>query len=117
MSRFRLATMTLVASLVAVPVLAHEDTPRDEPPLPFGLEGTIDRMIDELKPALRDMMDIVKSFEGIDDPRYYTMPEVLPNGDIIIRRREDAPAYRGPMDRDRDYDLMPPRDPKDETKT
>jgi hypothetical protein len=34
----------------------------------------------------------MRSLGAIDDPRHYQMPEILPNGDIIIRRREDAPA-------------------------
>lgn len=41
--------------------------------------------IDEMGPALSDMMDEVKDWS-----RYET-PEMLPNGDIIIRRKPDDP--------------------------
>lgn len=38
-------------------------------------------------PALADLMT------HIDDMRNYEAPEILPNGDIIMRRSPDAPAY------------------------
>lgn len=120
MSRFGILTAAAILTASTVPAFAHEEEPLLESPLPFRMEEALDRMMEELKPAMRDLMDIVKSFEGIDDPRYYTMPEILPNGDIIIRRRDDAPAYRDPSDpteRDWEPPIMPPRDPRDETKT
>ena len=39
---------------------------------------------------------MMESFGAMGDPRHYHLPEVLPNGDIIMRRREDAPAYEAP---------------------
>uniref|UniRef100_A4WPH5 AAA+ family ATPase n=1 Tax=Cereibacter sphaeroides (strain ATCC 17025 / ATH 2.4.3) TaxID=349102 RepID=A4WPH5_CERS5 len=57
--------------------------------------GLIDRMeptmrdmgeaMGELQPALRDLL------AKVDDLRNYEAPERLPNGDIIIRRKPDAP--------------------------
>ena len=41
----------------------------------------------EMGPALAEMMT------KIDDMRNYDAPEILPSGDIIIRRKPDAPAY------------------------
>ena len=41
----------------------------------------------QLGPALADLM------ARIDDMRNYDAPEILPNGDIIIRRKPDAPVY------------------------
>lgn len=38
-------------------------------------------------PALADLMS------RVDDMRNYEAPEILPNGDIIIRRSPDAPTY------------------------
>ena len=38
-------------------------------------------------PALRDLMG------QVEDWSVYEAPEVLPNGDIIIRRKPDAPEY------------------------
>lgn len=50
-----------------------------------------------LRNLLSDMMPIVEELRTlIDDARLYHAPEVLPNGDIIIRRRrpgeDGAPA-------------------------
>ncbi len=44
-------------------------------------------LADEMGPALADLMS------QIDDIRNYDPPVILDNGDIIIRRRSDAPAY------------------------
>lgn len=45
---------------------------------------------DEMGPALADVM------ARIDDIKNYGPPDILPNGDIIIRRRPDAPTYMPP---------------------
>lgn len=51
------------------------------------LEPALDMLATEMGPAL---MALIKR---LDDVRYYEAPEVLPNGDIIIRRSPDAPPY------------------------
>lgn len=38
--------------------------------------------------------------EMIDDPRNFHAPETLPNGDILLRRRQDAPEAPPPIDPD-----------------
>ncbi len=48
-----------------------------------ALEPSLQALIEEFGPALRDLAD------KIDDATRYEAPEVLPNGDIIIRRKED----------------------------
>ncbi|KQI67832.1 hypothetical protein AN189_13715 [Loktanella sp. 3ANDIMAR09] len=45
---------------------------------------------EEMGPALAEIMS------RIDDIGNYENPEILPNGDIIIRRAPDAPAYVPP---------------------
>lgn len=78
------------------------------------LEG----LLDQIGPELQDMFDNIRpELEGLMTdvlPRlmeqivtlggltYYELPEVLPNGDIIIRRKPDAPAIE---------DLAPQNDP------
>lgn len=62
--------------------------------LPEELEKALRQMLDDLRPTLDEAAKLLKSFEAIDDPRYYQAPEVLPNGDIIIRRKPDAPEYQ-----------------------
>lgn len=54
------------------------------------MEPALRRFVEEMGPALRDLM------EQIGDLSAYHAPEVLPNGDIIIRRKtpqelQDAP--------------------------
>ena len=47
----------------------------------------MDFLATEMGPALLKMM------RTLDSVRYYEAPEILPNGDIIIRRSPDAPDY------------------------
>ena len=49
-----------------------------------NLEPSLRALIEEFGPVLRDLAG------KIDDATRYEAPEVLPNGDIIIRRKEDA---------------------------
>lgn len=50
------------------------------------------RALQELEPALRDLV------ETMGDLRRYEAPEVLPNGDILIRRKPDAPPPAGEIE-------------------
>jgi hypothetical protein len=47
-------------------------------------------LTDEMGAALADLLT------RIDNLRYYELPEILENGDIIIRRSPDAPEYEPP---------------------
>ena len=76
--------------LTGTPALSQDERPNGLPP---DLDQLLNEMLDQLKPALTEMFRMMEQFEGIDDPRYYRMPEVLPNGDIIIRRKPDAPPF------------------------
>lgn len=51
------------------------------------LEPTLEMLASEMGPALMALM------QRLDDVRHYEAPEILPNGDIIIRRSPDAPPY------------------------
>jgi len=57
-----------------------------------GLEPALDLFATQMGPAFLDLM------QTLDSVRYYDAPEVLPNGDIIIRRSPDAPEYMPPED-------------------
>ncbi|MFK7943182.1 MAG: hypothetical protein AB8B85_09750 [Paracoccaceae bacterium] len=86
----------LIATLLsATPVAADETSTMED-----RLQETLRGLLDEMKPALDDALDetmkFLGAFSAIDDPRHYDLPEVLSNGDIIIRRRSDAPDYRAP---------------------
>ena len=50
-----------------------------------GLAGAMEGTLQEISPALRELGGLV------DDIENYQRPERLPNGDIILRRRADAP--------------------------
>ena len=45
------------------------------------------RFADRMSPMVEQLQDMV------DDLNAYEAPEMLPNGDIIIRRRPDAPPF------------------------
>ncbi len=64
--------------------------------VPEELDRAFRDMLEQMKPFMEDAFDFMEGFGGIDDPRHYEMPEVLPNGDIIIRRRPDAPEFVPP---------------------
>jgi len=68
------------------------------------MEPAIDELkglADELKPAMRAFAETMGPafadlIERLDDIRNYEAPVILPNGDILIRRRPDAPPYQAP---------------------
>lgn len=49
------------------------------------MEPAIRSFAEEMGPALRDLM------EQVEDWSAYDPPVVLPNGDILLRRKQDAP--------------------------
>lgn len=112
-----LIAVTALATFTALPLSAEvAETPDDTSEgfslmeegakmLLRGLMAEMEPAIDDLKgmsdemgaamaefgetmgPALAELM------RKVDDMRNYEAPEILPNGDIIIRRSPDAPAY------------------------
>lgn len=72
-----------------------------------GLRDEVQPMLEELQPFFEEeMLPFLESLGGmIDDLSAYQMPEVLPNGDIIIRRRPDAPPYDPPVGEDGEVEL------------
>jgi hypothetical protein len=61
------------------------------------MEPALRQFVEEMGPALRGLMD------EVGDLSAYHAPEVLPNGDIIIRRKtpqelQDAPAPDGEIE-------------------
>ncbi len=49
------------------------------------IEPAIRSFAEEMGPALRDLMTTVEDWSA------YEAPEILPNGDILMRRKQDAP--------------------------
>lgn len=111
--------LTLTLGL-ALPALAQEGTEQDPVDEGFSLmqegarllfRGLMDEMqpaiddftgmAEELAPALQMLADemgpaLIALMGQIDSIRHYEAPEILPNGDIILRRKPDAPPYVPP---------------------
>ena len=108
-----LAAITLAACLALSPVTAGTD---DKGEMGDGLnlmeEGAkilLRGLMTEMKPALKDLQGLAEEMapalaelQGmIGDFTHYHAPEVLPNGDIIIRRKtplEIDPLEEGEID-------------------
>ena len=70
----------VIACTLAVPAMAEEEQGRDL--MAEALKLFMKGLLEEMEPA-------VDGLEGlIDDLSAYHAPEMLPNGDIIIRRKE-----------------------------
>jgi len=62
-----------------------------------GLIGQISPGIDSLGNSLSQVRPMIDDLlTRIGDIRNYEMPTTLPNGDILIRRKPDAPPYHAP---------------------
>lgn len=104
-----LATLRFLAlcTLLAIPAgMARADDPPKGP----DIDRMLRELMDELSPTLDQAMRLFRGLEQIDDPMNYDLPEVLPNGDIIIRRRLDAPPFRAPDPDDEPLDIRPEGD-------
>jgi len=81
-------TAIIVAAVLALPLQAQEESGRDL--MGEALRLFMKGLMDEMEPAMNGL-------EGfLDDLNGYHAPEVLPNGDIIIRRK--TPVERGEID-------------------
>lgn len=106
--------LILIAALAATPAVA-EDTEEGLNLIEEGAKLFLRGLIDEIEPTLDDLRLMVEDFgpamqefalevgpalsqliERVDDFRHYGQPEFLPNGDIIIRRKPDAPPFAPP---------------------
>jgi len=108
--------LTVAVALWHTPVMA-QDAADTEPGegldlMEEGARMLMRGLIDELEPTLDALRDNVEDMgpafaefarsvgpafgallEQVDDLRNYEVPEFLPNGDIIMRRRPDAPDW------------------------
>ncbi len=61
-----------------------------------GARRVLRGLMGEVEPRMRALAEALEAWDfddlGIDDLGRYDPPEVLPNGDIIIRRKRPAPA-------------------------
>ena len=102
-----LARTALLALLLAapLPLAAQVDAPAEGGgEMERGLRLFLDGLRDELEPGLRGLGDLARDAAPllrdcqdrlgavVDDLDAYEAPEILPNGDILIRRREPLPT-------------------------
>ncbi len=106
-----------IAALCLAPLSAGADENVDEglDLMEQGARLLFQGIMSEMEPALKDLTDIgsemgpalqdiftvfgpalIEVYDQIDSLENYETPEILPNGDIIIRRSPDAPAYVPP---------------------
>ena len=92
----------LAALLVLAPPALAQSDGDSRPLMPFldewseRTEDMMRELMDEIGPEMERMMtDIVPQLQELSELLggmvHYEMPEILPNGDIIIRRKQDAP--------------------------
>ncbi len=87
-----------LALLMAAPASA-QDRPADDAGdiaegadlLAEGAGRLLRGLLGAAEPGMRDLSRALEDW-GLDDFGAYDPPEVLPNGDIILRRRRDAPG-------------------------
>lgn len=99
-ARLRCVLLALMLSL-ATPLAAQEpgDALRERLER-FGeaAREMFEGLLGEMRPLLEE--EVVPLLERlralVDDLSHYEMPELLPNGDILIRRAPDAPLLQDP---------------------
>lgn len=105
----QIIAVPLVSLQLATPVLAQDEPSLMEQGAKQFFEGLLQEMapaLDELTqlmeeagPALQDFMaemgpKLGEVLNEVEDWSAYAAPEVLPNGDIIIRRKPDVPENK-----------------------
>lgn len=109
-----------LALILALPATAQNATPETDPPtstMERGLRLFMDGLRDEMEPALRELEGLAQDAaplmrrlqqdlgDVVDDLDVYEAPEILPNGDIIIRRKEPLPVDEVEPNADGSIDL------------
>lgn len=84
----RRTSLSFVCAALAFPSLALAQA--NTPPAPPASEGALARIERAVTEALQRGLDRLD--QAMDATLPYEMPEVLPNGDILIRRTKPAPA-------------------------
>lgn len=113
----RIAPLLFALSLVSA-AHAQESTRQEGLSLmEKGAELFFQSLVDDLEPAINEFRALAEQFgpkmrdfmmemgpqlseliEKLDDIANYEAPEILPNGDIIIRRKPNAPALPDEID-------------------
>jgi len=121
-----LVSIVLVAALMGGRALAQEEEEGGKSMMEQGMELFFKGLRDEMSPTLRDLQGLADQFgpemqeflremgpalarlmTEVKDWSRYEAPEMLPNGDIIIRRKPDDEPEDKPEDK------LPPAGPTD----
>jgi hypothetical protein len=111
MSPLTLVAVVLALSLPGARAAAdtHPEPPLMPPAVQDRLQELFDRFLDRIEPGFDALGDMLGDLSG------WHAPEILPNGDILIRRRAQPPAppYEPPDPEapDRDATEPPVTDP------
>ncbi|MEO0427524.1 MAG: hypothetical protein AAF160_08765 [Pseudomonadota bacterium] len=99
----------LTFGAIAGPAAADEHRERyfDLDEMKRELDRLWDDLSREVEPALDQLDEFVALLRQVDDPLYYEAPVLMPNGDIVIRRRADAPPWQPPEEREREAGPAP----------
>lgn len=111
------AAIALLIALSPLPALSQETSPAPAPEegegpglMERGLALLFEGFRQEMEPALDEMGKALEQLGPtvapalerlmalVDDMTNYQMPEMLENGDILIRRKPDAPPVEPPAD-------------------
>ncbi|QUJ77069.1 hypothetical protein KDD17_03290 [Sulfitobacter albidus] len=119
--------MRQIFCFLAVTALANPAAAQDDGPslMERGAQLFFEGLLEEMAPAIDGMAELMEEagpalesfvtemgpklravLEEVEDWSAYEAPEVLPNGDIIIRRKPDAPLPDAP-ERDAPQQDMP----------
>ena len=104
----RLTTFTAAALIAFSPAARAEEHDWSE------FEKFLEQFSEDSQAFLQDWMTQLKPMleslrEKVDDLSNYEAPEVLPNGDIIIRRKPDAPDQPAPETEPDETPSAPPQ--------
>ena len=110
-----LARLTAVLALSALPLAAQEAEEDGFNLIEEGAQLFLRGLLQEMEPGLNELQGLAEelgpALEGfaahmgttlveimriVDDIENYEQPEFMPNGDIIIRRKPDAPLWMPP---------------------
>lgn len=113
----RIASYILAVSLVPTLALAQDDADQGTSLMERGAQLFVEGLLREMEPALDELSGLadeigpaLKEFtkemgpalaeiiEQVEDWSAYHPPEILPNGDIIIRRKSDHPKKQSKPD-------------------
>ena len=84
-----------IPALLAAPVANAEDSMLDGL-MERGARMLLQGMMDEMRPHMAEIARFTQFFEQLGDLNDYAAPEILPNGDILIRRKPGAPPLPEP---------------------